>query len=154
MWGQSRKEKSPTKNPFIKIVKHIGKIFGLTGIQIFAFLLKLIHGLMNIALVAWVGFMGLMIFCDLTGINPVEPKYMYFILGGLTLAAILIANLIDYVSTYLLDAIERIRLEWIPKTDQTTDQPTVHVIIEKVESMAKPEDIIVEGEYTESEEKC
>ena len=152
MWTRNKKEK-PTKNPFINLVKHLGKVFGLTGIRIFAFLLKLINGVMNVALIVWIGFMALMIFCDLTGINPVNPKYMYLILLALTLGTILICNLIDYVSTYLLDAVDRFEFELIPKTNVTTEQPTVHIIIEKQESMVHQEDVIIDGEYTEKEEK-
>ena len=152
MWTRNKKEK-PTKNPFINLVKHLGRVFGLTGIRIFAFLLKLINGVMNVALIVWIGFIALMIFCDLTGINPVNPKYMYLILLALTLGAILICNLIDYISTYLLDAVDRFGYELMPKTNTTTEQPTVHIIIEKQESMAHPEDVIIDGEYTEKEEK-
>ena len=89
---------------------------------------------------------------DLTGISPMSNAHiLYPLIIGLTVISLILYSAIAYISDYLMQVADKLHYDWSPKVKMTTEEPTVHVIYQSHQHDPADE-IIVEGEYTETSE--
>lgn len=145
------KEKQ-SKSIIWKLVIHLRNILGLSGLRVLSVILQAIYGITTIPMVLWCIFVVVVIGLDLTGISPMYNSHiLYPLIIGLTVISLILYSAIAYVSDYLMQVADKLHYDWSPKVKMTTEEPTVHVIYQSHQHDPTDE-IIVEGEYTESSE--
>lgn len=144
--------KKKSNNVALSIVIHLRNILGLSGLRVLCTVLKAINVITTIPMGLWCIFVVVVIGLDITGIDPLYNRHIMLpLLIGLTVTALIIYSAIAYVADYLLQVADKLQSDWSPKVKMTTEEPTVHVIYQ-LHQHDPTDEIIVEGEYTETKE--
>lgn len=142
--------KKKSNNVALSIVIHLRNILGLSGLRVLCTVLKAINVITTIPMGLWCIFVLVVIGLDITGIDPLYNRHIMLpLLIGLTVTALIIYSAIAYVADYLLQVADKLQSDWSPKVNKTTGEPTVHIIYE-THQKDPADEIIIEGEYTES----